>query len=79
MSIPVLCGYLIFKITDAFGFSILSEWSNHLFWFIEKKTELENHWLQVFQKHQRTATVFMKEWAKNRSLERWVSEIFKKD
>jgi hypothetical protein len=56
MSIPVLCGYLIFKITDAFGFSIISECSNHLFWFFEKKPELENHWLWVFQKHQRTAS-----------------------
>jgi hypothetical protein len=56
MSIPVLCGYLIFKITDVFGFSIISEWSNHLFWFFEKKTELENRWLRVFQKHQRTAS-----------------------
>jgi hypothetical protein len=39
MSIPVLCGYLILKITNTFGFLIISEWSNHLFWFIEKNPE----------------------------------------
>ncbi len=70
---------LILKITDAFGFSIISEWSNHLFWFIEKKTELRKSLVTGISETSKNCQFFMKEWAKNRSLERRVSEYFNKD
>jgi hypothetical protein len=45
-----------FKNNQHFWFFNNFRMHNHLFWFIEKNPELENHWLQLFQKHQRTAS-----------------------